>query len=518
MKEKLKIFEIFSPKIKLPKHGYTKIELKDPYTGRKQVYEDENLITKALEYYLANAGFMNDVQVSSLFGNSTYSATEMLLGGVVLFDTAQVENVETIAPVSGSKMTANGVCGVTNNGDPLELGSYSTTESGWQQDGSYVQTYDFSTTQGNGDIACACLTSRNAGYLGFGNASGKKITNSSFKKQTYIGSVDNSIIYSSYFKDYIVYLDQTNSIMYAIPQYNIFYNSGHASEHWTATGKIVLNKYRAPFSKIDLRLRTSSAGASYKMPLIESVEVTVPSAFMANIGTMKYDGDLHPMIMGGFLHLAYMPNYSAAWAAANPLYVCSISFDGTTETFTIEPSESGKYLPHYSAGTDFKYYHYTDNNTPHMAVVIPYDDSVISYGVDWATVAVVDCAGNTATYLGDLEYTDDFPTNVESYSNTLGTYDWEPLGNGIYITNKAIVDIMAQTVRPINNYATDYQLNIQPVSGNPLLSASNYNYSGYFNPYGVIRQDHYIASVNNLSTPVTKTADKTMKVSYRITF
>lgn len=514
MKEKLKIFEIFSPKIKLPKHGYTKIELKDPYTGRKQVYEDENLITKALEYYLANAGVMNVINTDNLFRNSTsyMSAIEQLLGGVVLFDTAQVENVETVAPATGSKMTANGAVGITNSGDPLELGSYSATESGWQQDGSYVQTYDFATTQGNGDIACACLTSRNAGYLGFGNPSGKRITNNSFYDLATIGTMaTNAFSQNSFF---MMYVDAANSILYAIPKYNINYDYSHREEYFANTGKIIIEKYRIPYTKIDIR--TSFSSGNY--PLIDTIEVTLPSSFMTGItSSIINDSDLHPYVMDGYVNLAYCPTYSSPWSSSNKLYVCTIDHLGNAETCEINPQEAGKYIGTPGDLSDIHWHHYTESNVHHTVMAVSVKDSS-SGSTDYSQVQVYDIASGSATYIDNLTYTADFATNVTSYTNALKHKSWLPIGNsGMYFTHYAKVDMRNATVEPINSYVTSSSYINNPVDVNPMISVVNYDYSGV-RPLGVFRNQNYIASVNNLSTPVTKTADKTMKVSYRITF
>lgn len=514
MKEKLKTFEIFSPKIKLPKHGYTKIELKDPYTGRKQVYEDENLITKALEYYLANAGVMNTLNSSALFSSSSAysSAVEQLLGGVVLFDTAQVENVETVAPLSGSKMTANGAVGITNSGDPLELGSYSATESGWQQDGSYVQTYDFSTTQGNGDIACACLTSRNAGYLGFGNPSGKRITNSNFYDLKSSGSMFNNAFSNVTF--YTMFIDTTDSVVYVVPKYNINYNSSHSSEYFANTGKIIIEKRRIPYTKIDIR--TSQPNGTY--PLVDTIEVTLPPSFMTGItSSIINDSDLHPYVMDGYINLAYCPTYSSPWSASNKLYVCTIDHLGNAETCEISPQESGKYIGQPDDLSDIHWHHYTESNVHHTVMAVSVKDSS-SGPTDYSQVQVYDIASGSATYIDNLTYTADFTTNVTSYTNALKHKSWLPIGNsGIYFTHYAKVDMRNATVEPINSYVTSSYYIHNPVDVNPMISVVNYDYSGV-QPLGVFRNQNYIASVNNLSTPVTKTADKTMKVSYRITF
>ena len=87
---------------------------------------------------------------------------------------------------------------------------------------------------------------------------------------------------------------------------------------------------------------------------------------------------------------------------------------------------------------------------------------------------------------------------------------------GIGGTARAVLKIANQYLeKPESNrlYSSNRHYCYAPVIGNPILyfvSCGNYTTIGF----AVI--SNYLATINNLSEPVTKTADKTMKVTYII--
>ena len=254
IQDKAKTIEIHSPKIRLPKHGYTKIELKDPYTCRKQVFESENMLTNAAENYFANAGMFN--YFDDLFkASNTDNLVPTMFGGIMLFDDEIPENANNTG-IPAANMTANMAYNITNNTNPPELGSYSATESGWQQDGSWVQVYNFTTTQGNGDIASACLTSRALGGIGAGNQSmtRKNVTN----EFDYHGIVSSRVYTDrSFFK-----VNYDSSIGYAICTPDIY------NKTLSAGMTIRVFKYLIPLSIINIKER---------FKLLETYTFTIPN-------------------------------------------------------------------------------------------------------------------------------------------------------------------------------------------------------------------------------------------------
>ena len=134
--------------------GKTTFELTDVNTGEVEIIEDNNMVTNALQEFMLTYGVFNkSIFIDDNMTNALYSS---LLGGLFLFDTALDEDVDNTFMPAGVKMIGNGSRGVSNSGAVTELGSYNSTESGVQSDGSIKFVYDFSTAQANGTISCAC--------------------------------------------------------------------------------------------------------------------------------------------------------------------------------------------------------------------------------------------------------------------------------------------------------------------------------------------------------------------------
>ena len=151
-------------------HGHTRIDLRDVKTGKRERIESDNtFMATTLAKYMRGLGAGNN----NPFANDTWKANNMvknLCGGVFLFKDVIPDNSEYMP--AGNKMTANGCYNVVNNGNPPEFGSWNSIESNIDGNSSAVLVWDWSTSQGNGQISSVCLTSETGGYIGYGNASG----------------------------------------------------------------------------------------------------------------------------------------------------------------------------------------------------------------------------------------------------------------------------------------------------------------------------------------------------------
>lgn len=148
--------------------GKTIIELTDVNTGKVERHEDENMVTNALKHIFEPMGPYKDT--SCLFGEGILPYYEKLLGGILMFDGEIEEDREMLFAPSGVSMTACGVYGQQNDGIGKCRGDFNVTESEVNLTDKYVKyVYDFTTSQGNGRIASVCLTSRWAGYNGYGS-------------------------------------------------------------------------------------------------------------------------------------------------------------------------------------------------------------------------------------------------------------------------------------------------------------------------------------------------------------
>lgn len=217
-----------------PFKGYVTLELSD---GQKktQKIEGHNMVTKALEYFYKQGGMTNP----SAFNANVIrtEALKYLLGGVMCLDTALTENNEIIRVPAGVGMTANGARDVVNTDNPPELGSYNTLESGWQNDGSFKMVWDWNTSQGNGTIACVCLSSAFGGMRGIGNKS------NTYKANSYAMSSVNSFNQHSGVSG--TSIGMYNNILTAL-DLNVS-STVAVSSQWT------FRRYSYPNSQIDIR-------------------------------------------------------------------------------------------------------------------------------------------------------------------------------------------------------------------------------------------------------------------------
>lgn len=151
-------------------HGQTKIELYNPNTKVKNVVRSENTFQgSVIAMGTRNLGAGN----ASYMTNGEVRANPIwheVVGGIMLFrDT--IQEGKHYMP-AGNRMIGNGAVDVLNSGNPNELGSWNATESS-SGVSSLTMVYDFATQQANGNISCVCLTSRTGGNAGYGNASGQ---------------------------------------------------------------------------------------------------------------------------------------------------------------------------------------------------------------------------------------------------------------------------------------------------------------------------------------------------------
>ena len=144
--------------------GHTKIILTNVETGEQVVHEDDNLITKAIDKIINIEMAMNHAPNSRILPIATNA-----LGGIMLFDGELTESEDNIHfPVDVHLVGyANGGVNTTDS----KRGSFNSVESGKTAEG-YVSVWDFGTSQANGIIKSVARTHNHGGaaplynYLG----------------------------------------------------------------------------------------------------------------------------------------------------------------------------------------------------------------------------------------------------------------------------------------------------------------------------------------------------------------
>lgn len=152
-------------------HGHTRIILRNPISGNilKDI-ESENVFQNTV---IAN-GLRNLGNANASPYNYNASSRDVewktAVGGLLLLQNTEQSGTQYMSPTN--KMIGNGCVDFTNGGLPNEMGSFNASESSASQS-AIVQVYEFGTSQANGTIGSVCLTSKIGGFMGCGNPSGK---------------------------------------------------------------------------------------------------------------------------------------------------------------------------------------------------------------------------------------------------------------------------------------------------------------------------------------------------------
>ena len=135
--------------------GKSVIELTDVHTGKKEIYEDENLVTEAVADVLNTnlQGIMYDnPQLDGQSGDAwLLPVYSRLTGGILLYqDTIEEDPSVIYAPLDNPLVgyASNDV----NTTEDVQRGSRNLTESK-AVDGGFKYVWDFATSQANGTIS-----------------------------------------------------------------------------------------------------------------------------------------------------------------------------------------------------------------------------------------------------------------------------------------------------------------------------------------------------------------------------
>ena len=155
--------------------GKSVIELTDVRTNSKEIYEDENLITNAVPDLLRlnPSGLMYPVgeELVTKFHEEIFPIANKCYGGILLFENPLDEDPNKIIPPSDNKIIGYASNDV-NSTDASKRGSANLTESSPIENG-YKFVWDFSTSQANGRISSLALTHYRGGKYFYGDTHGR---------------------------------------------------------------------------------------------------------------------------------------------------------------------------------------------------------------------------------------------------------------------------------------------------------------------------------------------------------
>ena len=139
--------------------GNTKIELTNIHTGKKEVIEKHNLITNHLKNtleWLHAWGFTTDN--SSKLQSRQFPVYDKCMGGIILFGNTLTENADNVMlPMVEEDDVVGYASNNVNTTENKKRGSRNITESEKVSNG-YKMVWDFGTSQANGVISAVALT------------------------------------------------------------------------------------------------------------------------------------------------------------------------------------------------------------------------------------------------------------------------------------------------------------------------------------------------------------------------
>ena len=472
--------------------GKTTFELTDVNTGEVEVIEDTNMITNGLRDFLATYGYFGcDVLSSDKMGASSLWVNA--LGGLFLFDSRLEENVENTFMPAGVKMVGNGSKDVANSGVVTELGSYNTAESGLQSDGSVKFVYDFSTSQANGSIACACLTSKIGGYIGMGNSNEERIFNQDYLFTTFISDDyhkrTSNIDGSNNDEQHVLYASYNDNAIYLSNPYNIKYDASHADQHWSTTKKIQILKVKAGFTSIGIKERLLLNQVS------ETYDIDIPQDILTYMGTRTNLVYINADTVGNVFVVFntggdILNNGSFCW-------IMKIDRERNVTHYKFT-NNVGSPICFYRRTMVFngEYLFVYTNNSPIKVYGIKYSDST--------QIIDVNLTFNSKYTLFNID-----KNLIGMFGNSYdGSYYYAPL----------VYDVVNNELRYCNGKGGDSSGLYIPFIDKKGVYIYVYLYSSsrHTNFFQILKDPRYLATINNLSEPVVKTASKTMKVTYTI--
>ena len=430
--------------------GHTEIQLTNVRTGEVKTYHDDNMMTNGLAEFMKNHGMLCGTPFTDAVKNDLINT---LLGGILLFDTALTENANNTRLTDGVKMTANAAQGVTHTGDPSELGSYDANESGWQNAAHtvYRHVFTWTTSQGNGRIAAACLTSKPHGYVGEGNSTSKtQVTDNNLNLFTYSNEE---------------YLNNNTKMVLMIKDNEVYFISLDTSDD-----TLTITKTHIADTECDMRDIKTISGAVEEEVLTVQNPTSTPLQRMQKVSCRVLSDSvvISFYAQNRFLVLTFPSNLGSLTS-----YV-EVTAQATSLTF-------GNMVSFLNADA---------------TKLIVSDNTNKIYTVDLSNLANV--------------------TEIVQEGVTVGSSLIYSSGKRHYMYN-SVYDETLGKVYPINQNVGDYSYQTQDLYktdktayGRLVASTSVQAAAG--------RRNDYLATINNLSSAVTKDTTQTMKVIYTLTF
>lgn len=463
--------------------GKMRIELKDVRNGKTDVFEEENMVTNALQYIFNPMGYVKAADPMVTAEYVDYYMT--LTGGLLLLDRTLEEDAENLSLTGDVEQTGCAVYNQQNSSGQTLRGNYNATESEVDIENRRVKyVYDFDTAEGNGTIACVALTHALGGYSNRGLPEELVPTRGLYPfyksigsgllrltgSNSAIGAYDRTLSYSTYGTGYkwIIKIDAAADAVY---YFTIM-----------STTSVRIWKYRANIHTISLFDRPGAART-----LQEEVDVVFTQAVSQQYFSYNYDEETDRL---------YIISASSYYVANNAAFI--VTEIDLSDGFSVK-----QYPMQNRCGSNMRICYERSNVYCYRGYLY-----FQNYGYSVSYYIFRQEIGNSANIQKiDTAVRQSRPMMARGrrlYFEYASTY------SGSYCCYVVNTDTFTMRIPETYNLYDGNDRQFVPVIGHPL---TYYLSSGSNNGTFAIRTD-YLATINNLGAPVVKTADKTMKVTY----
>lgn len=487
--------------------GTAKIELTDVKTGKKEIYQHDNMITNAVNDVLSlnPLGFKSKLVDNGIL----FPVVPKLIGGVLLCENPLEEDPAKYWVPNDNPIVGYSGYNVNTNADP-KRGSLNQVESGVLEDGSgYRFVFDFATSQGNGVISALGLTSNAGGSNGYGNA---VLTENGLVE--YLSNTKGSGSSSYGFTEFVERGTHLSETVLLLPEKN------EAIGIWkTGSNMFMLRRTKMALSSVGL----------FDDPNVlpyENEHTDIPlffSTFGAVESYFTFVGDENGFIWG-FEHAGGTYGNETGSASVNWVKINVNDFAIEEGTWTLDAQ-----LSHFGIGGNGA----SSDNKP-----VRFTTCIINRGFLYCVN--YDCTGVYKIQLSNITNAvfmphpdgkvirDQYSSSSQACCGTTFNvmYDTVYFSNG-YIEGDKIIPTACRNESLSSGYGQFTHLRA-PFglyrTGKPGLRVGPFLFlAGYWrqitsdpavNAFSVGLLSNYLATINNLAEPVEKTAEKTMKITY----
>lgn len=551
--------------------GHAIIELTNTKTGEKRTYEDDNMVTNFLEQFCIPTGPLNYNLYAMLASyaeqkDNTYKDYAALsieqphcfTKGLLLFENEIDEDADNIWPRKGNKMIGQ-AANFAYSGSNVRAGSYNPTESGPVENG-YRYVWDFTTSQANGQISCACLTTPWGAVVGTGHDAFYSDHCTNVNQFSSISSQRNyhsQILLTTEGKPLLIDYDKKCSYQLKgiCASYGSSFSQNDLENHSCFLKKeIRIRREKIPFDEFSIFGKALKAAPAvdfedlvFPMPQEIIDSCSYDTIFTkANLSSQYFNLNMTANSWGKHIYIyfafANITNNNIEGSrtinAGDDLIIIDIDTEAETcNTFTVRNTTGSniRTYPYYDAwakciaiaGMEDDPGHYTTYNFENSPIFVT-DKYVIMHTED-GKIYRISRADNTDVKAITFEGDEEIPLGFGSpYTNAKYRMHFLPLGKNVEQFNKN--KVIGYRSNNNETFMFDFE--------NATLSRILTNDSTFVNSFAIkiLGTDlfalcsndaacrlygctfpNFLTTINNLDTPVLKTSADTMKVTYIIT-